>query len=160
MSTPIPPAPSERSKYPGLMPLEVAVLREWLRLHQSEFDSFDYNVRVGVGSDPGPTYSQTMRDMAVSITQKRIDAIGWKSNQATLIEVKKRATLAAVGQILSYNVLFKQAYPLAPDPQLLLVASTFDADVYPVLQAHGVPWALVAFDPRFVPMRQFPTSKR
>lgn len=160
MSTPPARPQSERLKYPGLMPLEVAVLKEWLRLHESEYDRFDYNVRTGTGTDPGPTYPQNLRDMAIAITQKRIDAIAWNGNVPTLIEVKNRATLTAVGQILSYKVLFKADYPLSPEPKLLLVASKFDPDVYSVLQSHGVDYAIVAFDPRFVPQRAFPISKQ
>jgi hypothetical protein len=138
------------------MPLEVAVLKEWLRLHESEYTSFDYNVRTGTGTDPGPTYPQNIRDMGVAVTQKRIDAIAWNGNVPTLIEVKNRATLTAVGQILAYKVLFKQDNPLSPDPKLLLVAAKFDPDVYAVLQSHGVDYAIVALDPRFIPQRVFP----
>lgn len=152
------PAASARARYPGLMPLEVAVLKEWLRLHESEYDRFDYNTRTGTGTDPGPTYPQNLRDMGVAITQKRIDAIAWAGNEPTLIEVKNRATLAAVGQILSYKVLFKADYPLSPEPKLLLVASKFDPDVYPVLREHGVDYAIVALDPRFIPRRNFPIT--
>ena len=159
MSTPPAPPQSELLRYPALMPLEVAVLKEWLRLHESEYDRFDYNVRVGVGHDPGPTYPQNMRDMGIAITQKRIDAIAWKGNDPTLIEVKNRATLAAVGQIVSYDVLFKQDNPLSPEPKLLLIASKFDPDVYPVLRTQGVDYAIVALEPRFIPQRNFPIPK-
>lgn len=153
-----PVAQAERATYPGLMPQEVAVLREWLRLHESEYDRFEYNCRVGIGNDPGPTYSPAMRDMALNLTRKRIDAIAWKSNQATLIEVKKRATLAAVGQIVSYRTLWTADNPLAPAPILLLVASSFDADVMPVLTANAVGYAIVAFNATLIPFRQFPTK--
>jgi hypothetical protein len=147
---------ADRYKYPGLMPLEVAVMKEWLRLHESEYDHFDFNVRTGQGTDPGPTYPQNLRDMGVAITQKRIDAVAWKGGDPTLIEVKNRATVNAVGQILAYKVLFKADNPLSPEPKLLLVASKYDPDVYPVLQSHGVDYAIVALDPRFIPPRPFP----
>lgn len=150
---------ADRLKYPGLMPLEVAVMKEWLRLHESEYDSIDFNVRTGQGTDPGPSYPQNIRDMGVAVTQKRIDAVAWKSGAPTLIEVKNRATLTAVGQILSYKVLFKADNPLLPDAKLLVVASKYDPDVFPVLASHGIDYALVAFDPRFIPPRPFPIAK-
>jgi hypothetical protein len=158
MSSVDPVAQAERQTYPGLMPQEVAVLREWLRLHESEYDRFEYNCRVGVGNDPGPTYSATMREMALNLTKKRIDAIAYKSNQVTLIEVKKRATLAAVGQIVSYRTLWQADNPLMPAPILLLVASSFDADVMPVLSANAVSYAIVAFNATLIPFRQFPSK--
>ena len=159
MSTPPVRTQADRLNFPGLMPLEVAVLKEWLRLYESQYDRMEYNVRVGQGTDPGPTYPQNIRDMGIAVTQKRIDAVAWKGNDPTLIEVKNRATLNAVGQILAYKVLFKADNPLLPDPKLLLVASKFDPDVYPVLQSHGVDYVIVAFDPRFIPPRSFPIPK-
>lgn len=158
MSTVGPVAQAERMKYPGLMPQEVAVLREWLRLHESEYDRFEYNVRVGAGNDPGPTYDAKMRQMALDITRKRIDAIAYKGQEVTLIEVKKRATLAAVGQIVSYKTLWRADNPLSPAPYLLLVASSFDADVMPVLSENAVDYAIVAFNATLIPFRQFPSK--
>ena len=138
------------------MPVEVAVLREWLRIHESEYDSFDYNVRVGQGTDPGPTYDTTMRQMALAVTRKRIDAVAYKGSDVTLIEVKKRATLAAVGQVVSYKTLWNADNPLKPASRLLLVAVTFDPDVMPVLTANAVDYAIVAWNPLLIPQRTFP----
>ena len=158
MSTPVPVAQSARLTFPGLMPMEVAVLREWLRIHEAEYDSFDYNVRVGVGSDPGPTFDAKMRQMALDVTRKRIDAVAYKSGDVTLIEVKKRATLSAVGQIVAYRTLWNADNPLRLASHLLLVASAFDPDVLPVLSENGVEYALVAFNALLIPQRSFPTK--
>jgi hypothetical protein len=156
VSTPGPVAQADRQTFPGLMPQEVAVLREWLRIHESEYDSFDYNVRCGVGSDPGPTYDAKMRQMSLDITRKRIDAVAIKGSDVTLIEVKKRATLSAVGQIVAYRTLWNADNPLRPASRLLLVASAFDPDVMPVLAANAVDYAIVAFNPLLIPQRSFP----
>ena len=158
MSDPQPVAQADRQTFPGLMPQEVAVLREWLRIHESEYDSFDYNVRVGVGTDPGPTYDATMRQMSLDVTRKRIDAVAIKGSDVTLIEVKKRATLSAVGQVVAYKTLWNNDNPLRPASRLLLVAAAFDPDVMPVLAANAVDYAIVAWNPLLIPQRQFPTK--
>jgi len=61
-----------------MAPREVVIFQQWQNEHGNEYDRFDYNVRIGNGTDPGPQYSQSDRDMYISNTQKRIDAVGWK----------------------------------------------------------------------------------
>lgn len=147
---------ADRLTFPGMLPLEIAILKSWLQQHQNEYDRYDYNVRIGKGTDPGASYDQTMRTMALAITKKRVDAVAWQGSTPTLIEVKNRATLAAMGQILSYNVLWKQDYPTSPDPKLLLIAATFDPDTIPVLNAHQITWTAIPVNPVLIPRRMFP----
>jgi len=120
---------SERLKYPGLLPEEILVLRAWLNLHQAEYDRFDYNMRIGQGTDPGPTYSPEVRRQAVLNTQLRIDAVAFKGTQPTIIEVKRRATASNVGQILTYASVWSVEFPQSPKPILRLVCSDFSQHI-------------------------------
>ncbi|MGH9492917.1 MAG: hypothetical protein ACRD2K_05400, partial [Terriglobales bacterium] len=108
MGTPAQTLQSERLKYPGLLPREIIIFREWLRLHERDFDRFDYNVRVGDGFDPGPGFSPDVRQQAIENSKKRIDAIAWQGSAVTLIEVKDRAGLSAIGQLIGYRPLWQQ----------------------------------------------------
>lgn len=134
---------ADRVSYPALLPAEIAVWRVWLRLHQAEYDRFDYNMRIGPGADPGPSYPQDVRDMAIHNTQKRIDAVAWRGAQPLVIEVKDRATLASVGQLMGYIVYWKGANPNGPLPQALLVANRLAPGLADVLAAHNLPYELV-----------------
>lgn len=146
MSTPAQTLQADRLKFPGLLPREILVLRSWLKQHESEYDRFDFNVRLGSGFDPGPTYQQNIRDMAIANTQKRVDAVGFKGSQATLIEVKDRAGFSAIGQIVGYFHLWKAAHPLDPDPKMLMVANRVVDDIMPVLVGSGIELNLVEAD--------------
>src|SRR5574341_2246525 len=108
MGTPAQTLQSERLKYPGLLPREIIILREWLRLHERDFDRFGYNVRVGDGFDPGPGFSDDVRKQAIDNSKKRIDAVGWQGSSVLLIEVKDRAGLSAIGQLIGYRPLWQQ----------------------------------------------------
>jgi len=136
----------DRLKYPGLLPREILVLRAWLKLHEAEYDRFDFNVRLGEGFDPGPTYPENIRSMAKQNTQKRVDAVGYKSDAVTLIEVKDRAGFSAVGQLVGYLHLWQAANPLKPKPVLLMVANRIADDLMPVLLGAGIELALVEVD--------------
>jgi hypothetical protein len=129
---------AERLKYPGLLPREVLVLQNWLKTHESLYDSFAYNVRVGKGIDPGPAYDADMRRMAVMNTQKRIDAVAYKGSTVTLIEVKDRATLSAIGQLVGYGALWQPPPAFPNPPALLLVCRVIDDDTAQTARAHGI----------------------
>lgn len=150
MSTPAQLLQSDRFRFPGLLPREILVLRAWLKLHEAEYDRFDFNVRMGSGFDPGPTFPQNIRDMAVQNTQKRVDAVGYRGEEATLIEVKDRAGYSAIGQLVGYFHLYKAANPTKPTPIMLLVANRIVDDIMPVLTGAGILLNLVEAD--FTPL--------
>ena len=143
MPSSLPVSQAERLKFPGMIPDEVAVWRGWLQQHESEYDRYDYNVRVGAGDDPGPTFSQAQRQGIIASTQLRIDAVAWQGTQATLIEVKQNAQPAAIGQLLTYLALWMVANPSAAKPNLLLVASSITPDFDVGLQHANIAYAVV-----------------
>lgn len=146
MSTPAQTLQSERLKYPGLLPREIIVLRNWLKLHESEYERFEYNVRLGAGHDPGPTHADEIRRMAIMNTQKRVDAVAYKGNSVFLIEVKDRAGFSAVGQLVGYEALWRDDHPTDPPPNLVLVCNRFAGDLLPVLRKQGIELAVVEAD--------------
>ena len=137
---------SERLKYPGLLPEEILVLRAWLVLHQTEYDRFDYNMRIGQGIDPGDAYSPEVRRQAILNTQLRIDAVAWKGTQPTIIEVKRRATASNVGQILTYSSVWQQEFPTGPAPILRLVCNTFSQHILPRVRESNINLDVVQVD--------------
>lgn len=137
---------SERLTYPGLLPDEILVLRAWLALHQQEYDRFDYNTRIGQGIDPGPEFDAAVREGAIKNTQLRIDAVGWKGNQPTIIEVKRRTAPSNVGQILTYDSVWRQENPGGPAPILRLVCNTFSPHILPRVREAGINLDVVQVD--------------
>ncbi len=135
----------DATTYPGLLPVEVSIFKAWLRLHEKEYDRFDFNVRVGRGNDPGPSFSEADRRNAVMNSQKRIDAVGYKGDQATIIEVKDRAGASALGELLTYALLYWRDRHTEPGPFTLLVTNSLQADMDFVLLSVGVPYVLAPF---------------
>jgi len=131
-------------QYPGLLPAESAIFRAWAQANPDAFDSVDFNVRVGPGFDPGPTWTPSQRQNAVMNTQWRIDAVGWLRGQPTLIEVKFRAGTTALGALLGYRHHFTAAYPQFPNPPLLLIAKSLQPNIEAALAAFGIQVALAS----------------
>lgn len=146
MATPAQRLMELRQKYPGMAPREVLIFQQWQNKHGAEYDRFDYNVRIGNGTDPGPQYDQVSRNMYIANTQKRIDAVGWKGDQPTIIEVKDRATASCMSQLVTYAALWPITFPGTLTPILLLVTNRFSADMHLVLDHAGIKWNLVEAD--------------
>jgi len=99
------------ANFPAMLPRETSIWQTYLSQHPGEFETLDYNVRVGKGLDPGPSYEDSARRAAIMNSQLRIDVVGFDGTTWWLIEVKVRAGAGAVGQLQQYLVLFEQAYP-------------------------------------------------
>jgi hypothetical protein len=137
------PLQSDRNSFPGLMPAEVIVLKRWLKLHESDYDRFEFNVRIGPGFDPGDKHMDEIRKMAILNTQRRIDAVAWKGQEATIIEVKQRASFAAVGQLFGYETHWLAEHSGSGTPRLLLVAESVAEGTDIVIKRAGITLELV-----------------
>jgi hypothetical protein len=146
MSTPAQRLQADRLKFPGLLPEETLVLRAWLVLHESEYDRFDYNMRIGQGIDPGPAYTPEVRKQNIDNTQLRIDAVAFKGQQATIIEVKRRATASNVGQLLTYDSVWRKQFTGQPSPILRLVVNTFSHHILARVTEAGIHLDVVQVD--------------
>lgn len=137
---------AERLRFPGMLPREIVVWVAWLQLHESEYSGWQYNVRIGKGDDPGPTYPDNIRQMAIANSQKRLDALAFQGPQPFIFEVKDRAQLSAVGQLLGYSHLYRMDNPLQPEPVLVLVTNRTTADLGVVTHASNIRLDLVDAD--------------
>ena len=153
MGTPAQRLESERAKYPAMQVDEILVWRNWLQLHEREYDRFDYNVRIGTGVDPGPAFPQNIRDMAIAIRSLRLDAAGWQGTTPTIFEVKRRAGPENVGQLLTYRAVWEAARLSATPPKLVLVASDVMQHILPIVQQSNITLVMVPTDFSFLSPR-------
>jgi hypothetical protein len=128
---------ADRMKFPGMLPREILIFKNWLTQHEAEYDRFDYNFRIGAGVDPGPTWPDYVRQCAIQNTQLRIDAVAWKANAPTIIEVKDRAGASAIGQLATYEAVWIKDNPQGPAPVCILVTNRLQVNMAAVLQKSG-----------------------
>lgn len=158
----------DRAKYPALNPPEILVWREFLRLHEMEYDTlpdswlayralqpgkqpqrgdvFDYNVRLGAGRDPGQGFQDNVRQMAIMATQFRLDAVGFQQGAPVIFEVKRLGGPGQVGQLVSYDALWRKLAVTTVDPKMVLVAADFNEQALAVVQEHGISLVIVPVD--------------
>jgi hypothetical protein len=159
---------AERQIYTAMNPAEILVWVQFLRLYEQNYDVlpaswlalratqlgkqpapgdvFDYNVRIGSGADPGPAFDQTTRNMAIMATQFRIDAVGFQGDTPILFEVKRDAGPAQIGQLLSYDALWRKQKVTPVDPQMVMVAADFKPNALALLSESGIQLITVPVD--------------
>lgn len=125
-------------RYPERTDGESAVIRAYLLEHITDYDSLQFSVRIGTPVAPDPTHPQSVQDNTVFSSKLRIDLLGWQGNVPTIVEVKQRITPPSLGQILTYRHKFKEGFPDAPEPRLVVVGREASPDAVAALQAHGV----------------------
>jgi len=115
--------------YPHLLPQDIDVWIQFLAEHSSEYQYFDYDVRIGDGRDPGTLVEEKYRRMAIQLSQRRIDAVGHAGDHLDIIEITVDAGIHAIGQLQTYPLLYQQTYrpglPLRP----VLVCRTISPDI-------------------------------
>lgn len=134
---------SKNRLYPHLMPGEIPIWEAWLQTHQGDFDSFEYDVRVGESIVPPPDLEANLHDMAVSLAKKRIDVVARKDGQPTIIEIKQYAGLTALGQLFAYPVLYAWEFPNETLPKVLLITTRILPDIKNLLETFDIQFTLV-----------------
>lgn len=114
-------SPDKLRAYPHMMVGDVRIWDVFLDTVSHGFDRFQYDVHVGEGLTPSPNWEEIVVSMAMALTEKRIDVVGWNKNVPTIIEVKPFASLSAVGQVLCYRELFRVRFPQEVSPLLMIV---------------------------------------
>lgn len=134
---------TSRIKYPHMVPEEIAIWKRFLAKYGNRFDSFRYDVHVGEGVGRIPGYSKKDQDMFIRLTQKRIDVVAYKIGAAFIVEIKNRAGLSAIGQLIAYKRLYQEKYGRFSVAGLAIVAESVDQDVRHVAEAAKIQVILV-----------------
>lgn len=117
-----------RPKYKHMSPYECYLWDYFLREHGESYDNFEYDIHVGEGREVPTHLDPPYDELSVSLTQKRIDAIGHRRDQSYIFEVKPSAALSALGQLIAYRDLYvRQFAPPAP-PKLAVISDFFGRD--------------------------------
>lgn len=132
-----------RYRYPHMMADEIEVWERFMERYPERFETVDYDFRVGKGADLKEALEDSYARMATMLSQKRIDAVAWVGDSPTIIEVKKRVGLSALGQVWGYRTLFMNDFTAISIPEVLVVCETISEDDRTVLEGNKVPVEVV-----------------
>ncbi len=137
-------------KYPHLAGSDIPTWDAWIHRFGQHFTGFDYDIHVGQGLPASIDNPVAMATMWSALTQKRIDVVGYRSDSIWLIEVKDRPTLGAIGQALSYPILYRidanPALPIIP----CLISRVIEPDIETVAIHYGIRFYDLSDDHHFM----------
>lgn len=119
--------------YPHLLPDDIPVWERYVSIFGPAYNYIDYDVQVGFGSKTPPDITPEIEKARRHLTRRRIDAIGYTDALVTLIEITRLADLKAIGQLVSYPILYGITYRPRLPVQMLLVCEKLHTDIEHVL---------------------------
>ncbi|MCK5481449.1 MAG: hypothetical protein KAJ06_09885 [Gammaproteobacteria bacterium] len=122
-------------QFPHLLPGDIPVWERFLVAFPDRYDRIEYDVRVGRGRPAPEGFEPNIRKMAMDLSRRRIDAIGFTGEQIDIIEITRLADLKAVGQLLAYPLLYQQTFNAVSPLHTILVAEELHTDIKQVLDS-------------------------
>ena len=130
--------PVVRPSYPHMMAEDREV---WTRFLESKFIELKkvwYDLRVGSPIQLKEGADETDLKIASGLTRKRIDVVAEVGGGYWVIEVKPRATMYALGQVLTYTRLFVKEYKVSGEVVPVIICDEVDDDLLDEFDEFGV----------------------
>ena len=126
------------ARYPHMKEHEGLVWERFLAHVPWEVVRMAYDVRLGEGARVAEGVPDWVRRMAWALSTKRVDVLVETPREFIIVEVKSRAGLSAVGQLLGYLVLFQQQYRPEKRVRLAIVCEQVAPDMGAVVNEYGI----------------------
>jgi len=124
--------------YPHMLAEDTAVWSKYLASPLVSIKEVWYDVHVGMGIPLPAEASDMDKRIAAGISRKRIDVVARVGGGFWIIEVKPRANMVALGQVLTYSRLFIAEYRPAGEVWPVIVCDSADEDLVSQFDELGV----------------------
>lgn len=141
------------SKYPHMAFADIPVWERYLEQKHFAYTSIAYDVRVGEGRPIPPDTSPELAIDWQALTMKRIDAVAFLPKEIHIIEVKPRASLSAIGQVLGYCALYEKTFSPTIPTKCIIITDEAQPDLFSVTSTHKI--KVIEVGPRLTLPLQF-----
>ena len=108
----------------------------------------EYDVHLGDGAKAKEEWPEWMKVMVKALSTKRADVVVEGTLSTTIIEVKRRAGLSAVGQVLGYEALMYKHRGGWKPVELLVICEYIEPDMAEVFEYYKVAVVVLGELPR------------
>jgi len=116
-------------KYPHMLPVEAELWDKFLAIRRPEFIKLEYDVHVGELIDEPPGLPEYLKGMLQAVYRKRIDVVAYDPDRIYVIEVKPRAGLSAIGQVMAYKLLYQDEFTPNVPVEMRIVCERIATDI-------------------------------
>jgi len=124
--------------YPHMLAEDITVWSLFLRKNPGLLQKVWYDVKVGAPMPLPVGATDIQRLVALGVSRKRIDVVGFAFSQYWVIEVKPYGNMVALGQAVAYTGLFKKEYEVVGKVVGVVVCATVDKDLIPEFERQQV----------------------
>ncbi|GAH71080.1 unnamed protein product [marine sediment metagenome] len=130
--------PVLRPHYPHMLQEDNSVWHKFLQTDAHRLKEVWYDVKVGLPVFLPVGASDLERRIAAGVSRKRIDVVCHVAGGFWVVEIKPRASMLAIGQVISYVRMFNLEY--APGGQVIpvIVCDSYDEDLLEEFDELGV----------------------
>lgn len=132
-----------RGKPPHMLAPDIPVWYRFLTTAAGEFISLYYDCLLGGETLSASDEQDPMKRMWRDLTAKRADAIAETNTNVWIIEVSAYPGMRALGQLMTYQNLWRQDPKIDKPDQMILVADQVDPDIGPAMESYGISLHLV-----------------
>lgn len=129
-------------KYPHLKKEEAEIWSRFIDKYPDAFESVDYDVLVGAGAQVEEGETEAMRREIEYLTKKKIDVVGFKGDEISVIEIRQRAGLDIVGKVVAYVELYRDIAPTDKKLVGVLITDAKMPDVAELCEKFGIKYFL------------------
>ena len=124
--------------YPHMMPADVAIWERFIEKYPEEYESVEYDVKVGTVPDFVKEHPETAMQDEAALYQRKIDVVGHNGPILDIIELKPNAGMSTIGQVKGYVALYKRDIGGTKTPKGKIITDRIDPDVLEVAKMEGV----------------------
>lgn len=126
------------AKYAHMKQHEVRIWDAYIEEFGIPPGEISYDVRLGEGAPIKPEWPPWMVGMVKALSQKRLDVMAETAMEITIFEIKRRAGLSCLGQLMGYEALmFKERGGLKPIV-LVVVCEEMEPDMADAFEYYKV----------------------
>lgn len=126
------------AKYTHMRDSEARVWDRYLAKFGMPEGEITYDLRLGDGIAADPSWPAWMTAMAKALSQKRVDVVSETRDEVTIFEVKRRAGLSCVGQLMGYEALMFQKLEGGKPVRLVAVCESVEPDMLDVFEYYKI----------------------
>lgn len=127
-----------KQEYTHLLPFERPIWDRYVKSRTLDIIRVEYDLHLGEGVPPPVGASPGTVAVVQATSRKRVDVVAHTPNAIYIIEIKPRAGMGALGQLLTYRDLYlEERRPLKP-VKLAVVCERMAPDILQTYARHGI----------------------
>lgn len=138
VTLPTPFAPSWAGRPPGLASRDYGIWSRFRDKPPFQALAYYFNVTCGTPAEPGDSQGHFTPEAWAFVTSLRIDVVAELADRWLLIEVRRGASLPAVGTIDGYLMCWRQHPPDQRPAEGLIVTDRAHPDAITLAKNHGI----------------------